>query len=242
VLRLSFEPQGCRAVQAALLQVGGAEAAELVSELHGHVREAMESPHANYVVQKVVEALPASLSGFVAEELCGAGVHAARHKFGCRVVCRLLEHTAHGAGTAALLDEILVEAGKLSRHTFGHHVVQSVLEHGQPWHRRAVLDALRGDLPRCSRNRNSSYVVEKALTHCDADDRAAMAGELLTSFDDVLQLAQCQFGNNVVKTLAMLPDDCAEVVLGVVRSSAATLRESKYGKRLLEDLGLEAAP
>merc|ERR1740138_1073415 len=117
----------------------------------------MESPHANYVLQKVVEALPAALSGFVALELSGAGAEAARHKFGCRVVCRLLEHTALGAETSKLLEEILADAGRLSRHTFGHHVVQSILEHGQPRQRSLVASTLRGDLLRCARNRNSSY-------------------------------------------------------------------------------------
>lgn len=239
VRQLAFEVQGCRVVQSALQHASRGDLMDLVSELHGHVREAIESPHANYVIQKAVEALPTSLSGFVAVELLGAGAEMARHKFGCRVVCRLLEHSALTPATEALAGEILAEAGKLSRHTFGHHVVQSVLEHGRPGQRREVVEALRGDLLRNSRNRNSSYVVEKALTHCDPEERAAMASELLSSPDEVLQLAQCQFGSYVVKALARLPDEFADTTIAFLLQEAPRIAASKYGKRLLEDLGFE---
>jgi len=241
VLRLSFEPEGCRVVQAALQCAPRDEAVGMASELHWHVWRALGSPQANYVLQKVVQTLPATLSGFVATELAGKGVEAARHKFGCRIVCRLIEHTALSAATSALLGEILAEADKLSRHSFGHHVVQSILEHGQPQQRARVVEALRGDLLRCSLNRNSSYVVDKALTYCGPEDRAAMAAELLACPGDLLQLAGCQFGFHVVKTLTMVPGRHAKIVLDAIAHEAALIKESKYGKRLLEDLGLNSA-
>lgn len=241
IRQLSHEPQGCRAVQALLQYAGGSQVAEAVAELRGHVREAIESPHANYVIQKVVEALPVALSGFVALELRGSGGEMARHKFGCRVACRLLEHAALSPETAALVDEMLEDAGKLSRHTFGHHVVQCILEHGQAAQRRRVVDALRGELMRCSCNRNSSYVVEKALTYASADDRVAMAAELLSSVEGAVILARCQFGSFVARALARLPDEhYGELAFGIIRSEAALVRETKYGQRLLEDLGLQS--
>merc|ERR1719454_728503 len=121
-----------------------------------------------------------------------------------------------------MIDEMLQEAAKLSRHTFGHHVVQSVLEHGNAAQRRRVFEALKGDLLRCSRNRNSSYVVEKALTHCDAEERCEMAAELLCSAENVVLLAQCQFGCYVAKALARLPDAAfAQFVATTLRGAAA---------------------
>eukprot|EP00971_Amphidinium_carterae_P105131 2081611-Amphidinium_carterae.1 len=53
--RLATDEHGCRLVQLAIGAAKGAERAALCEELHGHVREAMGSPHANYVLQKVVE-------------------------------------------------------------------------------------------------------------------------------------------------------------------------------------------
>lgn len=49
---------GCRLVQEAL-ETGGREAAELATELEGHVLGAAMCPHANYVIQKVVSTSPA---------------------------------------------------------------------------------------------------------------------------------------------------------------------------------------
>jgi hypothetical protein len=73
------------------LEASGREAKEaLVAELHGRVREAILSPHANYVVQKIVEVLPVPLASFVVAELSGAAAGTARLNFGCRVLCRLL--------------------------------------------------------------------------------------------------------------------------------------------------------
>ena len=50
---LSCHPTGCRLVQLALENAKQRQASELGSELKGHVQEAMASPHANYVVQKI---------------------------------------------------------------------------------------------------------------------------------------------------------------------------------------------
>merc|ERR1719284_624344 len=90
VLRMAFEPYGCRVVQLALEVASAADKDAIVSELHGHVREAMLSPHANFVIQKVVEALPVASVSFVAKELATHAAEAARHRFGCRILCRLV--------------------------------------------------------------------------------------------------------------------------------------------------------
>jgi len=243
IWRLACEPQGCRVVQLALQVASRADAAALTDELHGHVREAVGSPHANYVLQKVVEALPTAVAGFVAKELLGAGAATSRHRYGCRIICRLIEHCAGDARTATLMDEVLAESNELSRHSYGHHVVQSVLEHGHAGHRHRVAAAMRGDLLRGARNRNASYVIEKALTHCSEEDRQAMASELLASPDGVPQLAQCQFGGFVVKALLRLPGEdstAASACFERLQRAAGELQATKYGKRLLEDVGLGA--
>ena len=46
---LSRHPVGCRLVQSAIERSSQKQAANLASELQGHVQEAMTSPHANYV-------------------------------------------------------------------------------------------------------------------------------------------------------------------------------------------------
>ncbi|CAE8583209.1 unnamed protein product, partial [Polarella glacialis] len=48
VLAMALDPRGCRLVQRALELAGDHEQVFLARELRGHVREALESPHANH--------------------------------------------------------------------------------------------------------------------------------------------------------------------------------------------------
>mmetsp|Transcript_82125 Transcript_82125/g.249092 ORF Transcript_82125/g.249092 Transcript_82125/m.249092 type:complete len:570 (+) Transcript_82125:58-1767(+) len=244
VLRCALAATGCRVVQLALEVAERRAAEELVAELHGHVQEAIESPHANYVIQKVIEAMPVTLSSFVAEELRGVGPAVARHRYGCRVLCRLLEHTSGSAGLAEVVDELLAQAAELCRHSFGHHVMQSLLEHGQPAQQRRVVAALREDLLGHARHRCASHVVEAALAHCPAADQAAVAAGLLGDGDGpdrMVALAQNQFGSFVARALLRLPGETREAAWGHLQLGAARLKETKPGQRLLRDLGLGSA-
>merc|ERR1719498_843075 len=94
---------------------------ELVQELHGHVRKALESPHANYVIQKAIEVMPPALAGFVVNELSGVAVPTAKDRYGCRAICRLLEHCPHDQ-TDCLIHEVLREVSTLCRHSYGNYV------------------------------------------------------------------------------------------------------------------------
>lgn len=67
VLVWSQNEVGCRLVQD-ILELGTRDAAELATELRGHVLEAVTCPHANYVIQKVVSHLSTASSAFVAQD------------------------------------------------------------------------------------------------------------------------------------------------------------------------------
>jgi len=236
VWRLALEPLGCRAVQLALQVADQTNRDFLLAELQGHVREAVVSPHANYVVQQVVEVMPTPLVAFVAEELTGAAGRAARHRYGCRILCRLLEHTIATEATATLVDELLAETAELSRHRFGHHVVESALEHGLPEQRKRIALALVGDLQRHARNRNASYVVEAALGHCGPDEREALATGLLNGPGGLAALAQSQFGYHVVRAVLRHPGGGSDAALRQLQRATEELRGSRYGQKLLESL------
>ncbi len=77
---------GCRIVQE-VFELGTRDAAELATELRGHVLEAVMCPYANYVIQKVVSHLSTASSAFVAQELAGNAVRVAKHRFACRIFC-----------------------------------------------------------------------------------------------------------------------------------------------------------
>lgn len=240
VVPLSFDAAGCRAVQLALQLADRKSSAELAEELRGHVGEAIRSPHANYVIQKVIEVLPMAQSSFIAEELCGMGVEVARHRYGCRILCRLLEHSATDMGPIKLIDEVLAGVGGLCRHSFGHYVIQSILEHGTPEQRHAIAAALRAELARSVQNRNACYVIENALSYCSVEDRQALVEGLLGGGSGRLAaLAQHQFGSHVVRALLRMPGEGSQLAMGQLRAASGQLQATKYGRRLLEDFGIQ---
>lgn len=239
VRHLSFDSAGCRAVQLAL-EVANLKCAEgLAVELRGHVYSAITSPHANYVVQKIIEVLPAKSCGFVAQELLGAARQAARHRYACRILCRLIEHHAGGVnadeGTEALIEEILNSINELCRNNYGHHVVNSVIENGPPIQRLKIAKAIHADMFGLARNRNASYVIGRALSYCDATEKRLLVNELLEGPEGLVPLAWSQYGCCVVRALLRMPTEYSQAGWEQLESAAVELHLSKYGRRLLEE-------
>jgi pumilio RNA-binding family len=237
------DEHGCRVVQLALSKQRTI-AESVTAELHGHVLEALASPHANFVIQRVVEVMPTARSAFVAEELIGFAAHAARHCYGCRILIRLLEHSAMESKTVALIDEFLDEVVDLTRHIFGHHVIQAVLEHGSPEHRHRIADALIGPfqdgetLLRHALHRNASRILEAVLLHCTPEDQSTLCDSLLSEPDVVLQGAQNSFGCYVLMAAIRHKGECAQTskACHLIWSISDKLSTNKHGKRLLESL------
>jgi len=222
IFSLSKDELGCRLVQSALEKAEPRVAKALSSELHGHVRELATSPHGNFVLQKIVTQLAPSVSNFIAEELLGNGARFARHRFGCRILCRLLEHGSTEEAKQ-LIDEILEDQPlELCRHSFGHHVVQSILEHGCDQHKEHIAEVLLSDLLANARHRSASYVVEAALGHCSPVHQTALL-EKLSIPAIVADLAQSNYGCFVARTLLQRAEVDAEAMAKALPSVAALL-------------------
>jgi len=229
-----------RAVQYLLEKLPMKDQVALVTALHGHVRNAINSPYANYVVQKVVELMTPAQASFIIEELLGNAGAVARHRFGCRVLCRVLEHCSMGnEHVTALVDEILSDTPALCRHTFGNYVMQHVLEFGAPEQRHIIATALLRDV-RSAKNRNASHVLEKALEVCLPDDQRALAEHLLSSPHplDLLTLAEHQFGCFVVRALLRLPGHFAQETRACLEPHVSKLEASRHGRKVLEEFRL----
>jgi len=186
---------------------GWRDAWALVSGLWGRVRQAYESPFANYVLQQIIEVMPTEIVNCVCEELVGLAYDAARHQFGCRSMIRLIKHHAqestHHRFLSQVIGELLASAAELAKEQYGTHVVQELLESGLPDHRAAVAKALKGHLHAYSKKSSpgAGRVVEKAFLYCSAVNISAMSDELLSSKDGLRQLVNNEFGIRVVKLL-----------------------------------------
>jgi pumilio RNA-binding family len=226
-----------RAAQMALKEAPATDAAALAASLRGHVWEAMQSKHANYVLQKITEVMPAVHASFIVDELKGFGHEAARHCFGCRVLCRILEHLSpHDSSTLDLTDEILLDLSDLCKHEFGSFVVRHVLEFGLPLHKHRVAMALSVETFEFSKHKFASHVVESALRHCSQEDQRTLARQLLGNQQQLLVVAGNQFGRHVIRAALQMPCDLQRESVEALTPIEHKLKAMRYGKSVLQAL------
>eukprot|EP00747_Dinoflagellata_sp_TGD_P185003 gnl/TRDRNA2_/TRDRNA2_41214_c0_seq1.p1 gnl/TRDRNA2_/TRDRNA2_41214_c0~~gnl/TRDRNA2_/TRDRNA2_41214_c0_seq1.p1 ORF type:complete len:456 (-),score=84.35 gnl/TRDRNA2_/TRDRNA2_41214_c0_seq1:317-1684(-) len=247
---LSRDREGCWLVQTALDKAERADKEYLVAELQDkdYVLDAIKSPHGNHVISKVVQVMTKPQSAFVADALKGRFCEYAKHIYGCRVVQRLLEHPPAEPVISDFLEELLMEASALAMHKFGHHVMQTFLEHGSQWHchrRRFIQGSLSGDIMSKATNQYASYVIEQALQVCERADTNRIVEELLLlSAESFKELARGPYGHFVVKAVLrqkndhvkpVVPTEYARRMCDRVMLEKAILSSNKYGRRVLEE-------
>jgi len=188
VWKLSREAAGCRRVQAALDACGDdlPRQRRLTAELRGHVWEAIRCPHANHVVQKCIKVLHQDVSQFILEEVLqhGPGVvpHVARHRFGCRVLERLIESFSDDK-VRHIVEQLLSEAVALATHPYGNYVIQHALKHGSRLQRARLCEKLGGSLNVLGPHVYGSAVLVRALatTAQEPELRAALTRQAATT-------------------------------------------------------------
>jgi hypothetical protein len=201
VRRLTFDAAGCRVVQRAIEVAEQQQAAELAAELLGIVRRVIMSPHGNFVIQKIIEVLPIRQSTFIVAELIGAGAKFSSNRYGCRILSRIVEHSGSDSLAKTLIDEILQDVRWLLRDNFGHHVIESILEHGSDEQKHHVAAALQCDLTRNATDRHASYVIETALKNCSSIDRSTIIATLTSNPGSLALLASDRSGSYVLNAL-----------------------------------------
>lgn len=241
-LSLSFASKvSCRAAQLVLEEASSADATQLAWGLQGHVRRAVQSKFANYVLQKIVEILPIARLAFVVEELQGFANGAARHRFGCRILCRILEHTTPGDRTTdTLIEELLAKADELCSHAFGSYVIRHILEFGLPEHKHRVTVAL---LPRAAvhaKHKLGSHVVEAALQACSQRDQLALVHALLSDTEELKAVASNVSGRHVVLRLLSMGPEIRQGSVEALLRIEPQLRASKGSKDVLQALYAQA--
>lgn len=142
------------------------------------------------------------------------------------------------------MDEILVQADELSRHSFGHHTIRAIVEHGTSDQRHSVACALYKELFRNANHRNASLVVEKALEFCSTEDQMAIAAPLLQSPASLKALAENQFGCYVVKAVLRMQGEPAVRAQEYLQELAACgdLQSSKCGQWPLREVKVAGHP
>eukprot|EP00440_Ansanella_granifera_P040248 gb/GFBE01043654.1/.p1 GENE.gb/GFBE01043654.1/~~gb/GFBE01043654.1/.p1 ORF type:complete len:365 (+),score=63.14 gb/GFBE01043654.1/:1-1095(+) len=234
VWELSQDAQGCREVQLAIdCAVSDESRAALAAELQGHVLEAMRCPHANHVLQKCITSTKPHVSQFIVDEILaspGAAELAARHKYGCRIVQRLLEHClqeqVEGVAQAVLGDVL-----GIARHPYGNYVLQNLLTHGTALQKHELAEALNRDIAPICQDAFGSAVVAFALSTLDREDAVSLARAILQESGLLAFMAHSRHGHSAVRLILQALDgpDLKEATK-LLRLEMASLKVSRYGR------------
>lgn len=229
---LAFDAKGCRVAQEALAVADLYAMVKLASQLRGHVVEAIESPYANHVVQKVIEVLPPEKASFVVNELIGSGMSVAQHRFGVRIFCRLVEHPCDMVED--LMAEVTQDLAQLCCHKYGSYLVQHFIEYDYLNRGRQALVILVDNPKYFASSWSGCGLISFALPFLNATQRLFLLERFLDDTNALLKLACSSMGQNLVSTLLKLPES------GNMRSSlhhaGAALQTSRHGRRVLGEL------
>lgn len=238
VRSLSLDRTGCRVVQNAFDNLKKQDIEELACEMKGHVREFIESEHANFVIAKFVEVSTAEQVDFVVGELLGAACDVACHRYGCRIIIRLVQH----AGSDALIEELLSMVEDLSARQFGHLVVEAILEHGTEEQRACIADILYANLTNFNariQSRGFRRVMDAALKWCSRSDQMRLARGIFNK--DCLMMLAPGRNSHVLVSAALKVDvhnDWEEQALKQLMDLEPKLASSKQGRHMLKELGM----
>jgi len=169
IWRLSKDRLGCRQVQALLEHASTSEEERLqISlELHGHVREALRCPNSNFVLQKIIHLLPPEELNFCFDELLqkkgpGEVLHAARHKYGCRILTGLLKRGPFEQ-VRVIVNFLLSDVITTCVHPYGNYVIQQLIASSEVDELARLIDSLCPHAAELGHDVFGNAVVAKAL-------------------------------------------------------------------------------
>jgi hypothetical protein len=244
LLNLAFDKEGCRLVQCMLECADLDTTIVMHKELAPNVRDMAGSPHANYVVTKMIEVAPVESVGLIITHLRNHAEQIARHRYGCRIICRLLQRSFKDKdnpdipglpGLGGLVREVLGKAQALCCHIFAHHVIQSILENTLvDDDKHDIFMALHGELTRCAQDRHASFVIQAALKCCSPKDVEDLSDGLIMMLP---QLATTRFGSYVYNTLCV-QGNTRDKAIGALREHYAQghMSDSTHGMKLVKQV------
>ena len=168
------------------------------------------------------------------------------HPYGCRVIQRILEHTAN-CHKQAILDELRSCSTDLVQDQYGNYVIQHVMQHGYEPDRNLLVKEVQSHLLEFSQHKFASNVVEKCLQYANKRDRDDMIWTIINvTFDMnspvdaktghcVLEsMVRDPYANYVVQKVIDVSDERQRgAILRYVKENIVQLRRYTYGKHII---------
>merc|ERR1712224_726919 len=187
---LALSAKGTRIVQKALEMTGGEPQLAFSQCFHGRVRQLLDSHHGNHVLQKSIEKMPPHALHFIFHELSffhGGWAGVIKHRFGCRVVERLLEHCESAESIAPIVEAVEAEIDLFAKHPYANYVVQHILEHWPVYRQQVVHALIQVQVPFLAIHKVASNIVEKVFVHGSAENQRAVAEVILSTPNAIVE-------------------------------------------------------
>lgn len=243
---VALSPHGCRVIQKVLGAGGGLPLEKLVASLAAHTKELYESPNGNHVLARICEVMPGSALCPIISQLMDPGPNkdrgpklVARHRFGCRILERLIEHCPEPA-IRELLDEVMDDSVALSRHPFGNFVIQHIIEHGSTKQKDKVMKQLIPVMSALAMHRTASHVVQRALDYSEEAQKQAVVEALVRApaGPSLLDVSCNRYGAFVLEQIASVHSPLVLELQNYIKEHLDAISVSNHGRRVAEAFGI----
>lgn len=188
-----------------------ADRIHFVEHLHKRVWQCIHCKNANHVLQLCIRYLPPARAQFVIDEISKEEhgmFRAACHRYGCRVVERLIEHCSSDQ-QLFIFEELLPYCGPICVHYYANHVFQMILRdtcgHSK-WHiighkfLQAFADHLiiSGSL---GPSRHALPVVRTALEQSTGAEKVKICHFLLVHHADLIRYASAHRKSDILSII-----------------------------------------
>jgi hypothetical protein len=194
---------GSELIQKEICEAPDAKRLEYFGVFLGRVWELLRNSRAHHVLQKLIEVLPPHRVTPIVAEMRSVpfGVKTfSKHRFGCQIVQRLLEHGNH----EDIVNDVFDHFVELSNDSFGKHVVQCLQEQGHQKER--LFDLIKAHVPELCKGFEAPRVLLKAFTHGSAEFTKVLAGALLQS-SELVPMLRGRFRKEIKDALTKTPLD-----------------------------------
>mmetsp|Transcript_140588 Transcript_140588/g.356945 ORF Transcript_140588/g.356945 Transcript_140588/m.356945 type:complete len:518 (-) Transcript_140588:100-1653(-) len=231
--------QGCRQVQQMLDEAPTDEARMAIAlELRGHIWDALRSPHANYVVTKCIATLPAASLKFIVDEIpADIAPQAAKHKFGCRIIQRIVEKCTSEM-VNGLVEAILADFTAVARHPYGNYVAQNLLQNGTADQKQRIVKMVETDIRGLTSDSFGCTVVNASLSAKAPKEGQVVIARAMANEPGLLLFAACTRHGHVAASRVLDVLQGQELVNArtMLLDEVQSLRASRFGRNVADKL------
>ncbi|KAG2699128.1 hypothetical protein I3843_07G177200 [Carya illinoinensis] len=230
LIRISIDPHGTRVVQKLIETVRAKKQISLVnSALEPGFLALVKDPNGNHVIQRCLQCFSNDDNKFIFVAATKFCVDMATHRHGCCVLQRCIARSV-AEHRDKLAGEVSRNGILLAQDPYGNYVVQYIIELKIPSASAKLFSQFKGNFVQLSKQKFSSHVVEKCLTHFE-EHRPRIIRELLSEshFD---QLLQDRFANYVIQCALAVTKGPLHASLVEEVEAHKILSTSPYCKRI----------